>query len=132
MSTDKNTSGDDQDCGVIDWSVLDAFQSIRKPGGPDLRRHIMNVFLNSSPALMDGIRAAFSASDGETLAKAAHSLKSSSMNVGAVKVGAVCKELERIGKTGELGEHTVLLARIQAEYAAVETAFREELGGSGS
>lgn len=132
MSMESNLTVHDRGSDVIDWSILDALQAIRKPGGPDLRRHIMNVFLDSSPALMDGISAAFSVCDGESLAKAAHSLKSSSMNVGAVRVCAVCKELERIGKAGELGDHTDLLARIQAEYDAVETAFRKELGGSGS
>ncbi len=127
MSTENFLIEDERRGATIDWSVLDALQAIRRPGGPDLRYAIMNLYLESSPALMEGVRAAFVSLDGESLSRAAHSLKSSSLNVGAVGIGALCKELESVGKSGDLGAHQGLLFKIQNEYAAVEAAFRDAL-----
>jgi HPt (histidine-containing phosphotransfer) domain-containing protein len=59
--------------------------------------------------------------------KAAHSLKSSSMNVGASAFGTLCAELELSGKTGNLQQAVDLLAIAQTQYEAVAAVFRESL-----
>jgi HPt (histidine-containing phosphotransfer) domain-containing protein len=112
---------------VIDWSVLDAFAAFRKPGGQDPRVRLMNVYLQSSPSLLETLRAALTAGDAAALAKAAHSLKSSSSGVGATGFGGVCAALEMLGRTNALQDAPALLEKAEKEFTAVCAAFRQAL-----
>ena len=69
------------------------------------------------------MHSALQTADSESLAKAAHSLKSSSLNMGATALGELCASLEKIGKSGTTAETGDLFARAELEYAAVETTF---------
>jgi len=113
--------------GVIDWSVLDQFLVFRKPGGPDPRRRIITIYLDSSPMLMEAIKTAINEADGSLLSKSSHSLKSSSMNVGAGSLGSLCAELERTGKTGSIVEAKNLVERLETQYAAASAALHDAL-----
>jgi HPt (histidine-containing phosphotransfer) domain-containing protein len=115
---------------VIDWSVLATLTAFRKPGAPDPRLRVIDAYLDSAPGLMDAIREAIDALDGQVLAKAAHSMKSSSMNVGAKGLGTLCAELEQSGKDGNLRQAGDLLAMAQTQYEAVTAVFKESLAGS--
>ncbi|MDD2336800.1 MAG: Hpt domain-containing protein [Geobacteraceae bacterium] len=108
---------------MIDWSVLEAFLAFRRQGGPDPRIRLINVFLTSSPALLGAIRAALQSSDAASLSKAAHSMKSGSLNMGAVGLGGLCAALEKIGRNGTTDKAGELFAKVEREYAAVEAAF---------
>jgi HPt (histidine-containing phosphotransfer) domain-containing protein len=110
---------------TINWEVLEALLVLRKPGGPDPRARLIKVFLSSSPTLMDSLRTAHRNSDPEALAQAAHSMKSSSMNLGATELGNLCAELERIGRSGSMEKTGDLLAMAESEYASVATAFEK-------
>ena len=112
---------------VIDWSVLDQFLEFRKPGGPDPRRRIITIYLDSSPMLMEAIKTAINGADGSLLSKSAHSLKSSSMNVGAGSLGSLCAELERTGKTGAIVEAKNLVERLKKQYTDASAALHDAL-----
>ena len=112
---------------VVEWSVLDEFLAFRKPGAPDPRRRIITIYLDSAPMLMEAMITAISAADGTSLTKAAHSLKSSSMNVGAGGLGSLCAELERTGKAGSIEEAKNLVDRAEMQYAAVIAALKDAL-----
>jgi HPt (histidine-containing phosphotransfer) domain-containing protein len=77
--------------------------------------------------LMEAIKTAISAADGTLLTKAAHSLKSSSMNVGAGGLGSLCAELERTGKAGSNEEAKNLVDRVEIQYAAAIAALKDAL-----
>lgn len=124
-STAGHGNGSSIQNGVIDWSVLDQFLVFRKPGGPDPRRRIITIYLDSSPMLIEAIKTAIDGADGSLLSKSAHSLKSSSMNVGAGTLGSLCAELERTGKTGSIVEAKNLAERLETQYAAVTAALQD-------
>jgi HPt (histidine-containing phosphotransfer) domain-containing protein len=126
-STDDPGNGDSMKNGVIDWSVLEDYLAFRKPGRPDPRRRIISIYLDSAPALMEAIKTAISGADGTLLSKSAHSLKSSSMNVGAGGLGSLCAELERTGRVGAIDEAKNLAERLETQYAAVTAALRDAL-----
>ena len=112
---------------VIDWSVLDQFLVFRKPGGPDPRRRIITIYLDSSPMLMEAIKTAINGADGSLLSNSSHSLKSSSMNVGAGSLGSLCAELERTGKTGSIVEAKNLVERLKKQYTDASAALHDAL-----
>jgi HPt (histidine-containing phosphotransfer) domain-containing protein len=126
------TSGNNQfeernDLQEIDLTVLDVLLSLKKPGAPDPRRRIIAIYLESAPKLMDSIRGAFAVSDRGSLRKSAHSLKSSSYNVGARCLGSICGELEQLAKTGPLDDEGGLMERAETSFKAVMASLEEAL-----
>jgi CheY-like chemotaxis protein len=111
----------------LDRKALDTLRSLRKGGTPDLLHKVLHMYLNTAPQLLHTIRDAVARSDALALQQAAHSLKSSSANVGALQLAAFSKEMEALGKTQSLIQTGSLLAAMEAEYAVVEEALQREL-----
>lgn len=107
----------------IDWSMLDSLAALGRPGAPDLRIRLLDAFLSSAPSLMKNLRIAVAGSDTAAIAKAAHSLKSSSMNMGATSLGNLCSQLERHGREACLDQAAGLLAEAEDEFRLVREAF---------
>ncbi|HWR88967.1 MAG TPA: Hpt domain-containing protein, partial [Dissulfurispiraceae bacterium] len=59
--------------------------------------------------------------------RTAHALKSSSANVGAMRLSALFKEMEAAGRLKSLTETAHLLGRIESEYKVVRAALEREL-----
>jgi HPt (histidine-containing phosphotransfer) domain-containing protein len=127
MTTESEFSTNECESPVIDWSVLGVLEGLRKPGEPDSRIPLINIYLKFSSEIMKHIRTAFRTCDGQLLETSAHSLKSSSMSMGATGFGALCGELERIGRRNALPETGDLLHRAEEQYAAVTVALKEAL-----
>ena len=73
------------------------------------------------------MREAIPQRDAATLHRTAHSLKSSSATLGALRLAALCKEAEAMGRTNMLDDMPALWERIQSEYAVVQEALMGEL-----
>jgi HPt (histidine-containing phosphotransfer) domain-containing protein len=112
---------------TIDWSILETLRSYRKQGAPDPCIRLINIFLSSSPALLTTMHTALEAADPKSLAKAAHTMKSSSLNMGATALGELCASFEKIGKSTITAQASNLFAMAKLEYAAVEAAFQKVL-----
>ena len=117
--------------GAVDWSVLNALSVLQKPGTQDLRVRLMTIFLKSSPPLIEGIKAAIVALDSQLLTTSAHTLKTTCLSLGAMKLGAICAELEQIGRNNVLRDAGDLPLLAVEQYAAVTTAFRDALAQGG-
>ena len=64
---------------------------------------LINAYLADGGAQVDAIEAAVAADDAEALVRPAHTLKSSSATVGALRLAAASRELEMAGRSGSLG-----------------------------
>ena len=106
----------------IDWSVLEEFSALQKPGMPDVRARLVTAYLTSASSLMENVRQAIQDSDPQALAKAAHSMKPGSMNVGAITLGNLFAELEQISRTGNLTNAPALYERIEESYLSCISA----------
>lgn len=69
----------------LDISVLDAIRPLRREGKPDPRGRIVSLFLKHSGQLVINTEDALNHGDVRAVSELAHSLKSSSGNVGALK-----------------------------------------------
>ncbi len=127
MTRDGESPENEHKSAVIDWNVLGALEELRKPGEPDMRSMLIKVYLKSSVGLINQIKTAIGKSDGPSLASAAHSLKSASVHMGATRLGVLCGELDRIGRSGVLSEAVDLVRRAEEQYAAVVTALEKAL-----
>ena len=102
-------------------------------GEPDLVEALIALFLKETPSLLAALRQAFDAGKADRVSRAAHSLKSSSANLGAARISTLCAELEERGRRGDLAGVSAPLAELTPEYdrvAAALAARRSEHGHS--
>jgi two-component system sensor histidine kinase/response regulator len=128
------TAPADKEPPVLRSEALAQIRALQRPGSPDLVSKVVDLYLDSAPKLVESVRAAVHAGDTEALAGAAHSLKSSSANLGVGRLSDLCKELELQGRRGDLTGAAERLADIEAELLRAEQALRRELepaAGSG-
>jgi HPt (histidine-containing phosphotransfer) domain-containing protein len=85
----------------------------------------MGVYLDNSLALLRQVEQGVIAGDADALRRAAHSLKSSSANVGAEKLSKLFLELEVLGRDGQLTAAKPLLDETRRAYAAATAEMRQ-------
>jgi two-component system sensor histidine kinase/response regulator len=112
---------------IIDRQVLETLKSLRGGKAPNLLPKVLRLYLIHAPQLLHTMHDAVAQSDALALQRAAHNLKSSSANVGAMQLAAFSKEMEDLGKAQQITQAVALLATIEAEYAMVEEALQREL-----
>lgn len=107
----------------------EAIQAIRDLAGdtPDLLGQIVQLYLESAPALLAQLAAGLAAADLDSIGNAAHSLKSSSANLGAIELSKMCGKLEAAARAGAIGADVPSLSAIEAEYQQVRAALLAEL-----
>jgi HPt (histidine-containing phosphotransfer) domain-containing protein len=93
-------------------------------GDREFLGELLDVYFEDAPRLLERMHAALAPANAEEFRRAAHSLKSTSANFGAMALSRMCKGLEDLGKTGELDGGAEGLALAEAEYGRV----RAELG----
>jgi CheY-like chemotaxis protein len=104
---------------VLDRQALGRIRALHRPGGPNLLAKVLGLYSSSSLALADAIRAASMSNDAESLRQAAHALKSSSANVGAMAFADLCKVVEVTAAQGKLDQARVLIDELLAEHKRV-------------
>lgn len=92
-------------------------------------QELIGAYLEDSPGQIHEMRAALEAGEGERFTRAAHSLKSTSANLGAHRLQVYARQLEQLGRAGDLGAAAERLPDLEGEYARVESelgAWRDE------
>ena len=115
------------DVSTIDPRAWESIRSLQRPGQPDMLCKVIDKYLSSSRQLIDTMRAAVPQNDAGSLHRTAHSLKSSSAMLGALRLAALCKEAEAMGRTNLLSGMPVLWEKIESEYAVVQEVLMDEL-----
>ena len=116
---------DDQPSSAsIDASVLDGLSELQEIGSHNLVQRVVQAYLESSEELAMQLHAAIDSADAESVAKTVHTLKSSSANVGALKLAGLCKTLEAAGRQSDLSMAAELHQQIQQEYEQVIDALK--------
>ncbi len=98
--------------GVID---LEVFEELRAVLGQQVKQ-VITVFFDDTPHLIAILEAAAQVPDYTALREAAHSLKSSSANLGAMGLSAAAKHVELGARTGTLDYPVKAVARIASEF----------------
>lgn len=80
---------------TVKHDVIAHLKSMQKPGGPDIFARLLNLYFESSSSDIEKIRKAAEAKNWKEVGEAAHSLKSSSANLGAAIVSSLCANIEK-------------------------------------
>jgi signal transduction histidine kinase/CheY-like chemotaxis protein len=111
----------DHDTGpAIDSDVI---EELRLALGGEVEQ-LINVFLDDTPMLIARLEAAALAPDMDMLREVAHSLKSSSANLGAMALSVAAKRVELGVRTGTLDRPAVAVAMVSSEFARASQALR--------
>jgi CheY-like chemotaxis protein/HPt (histidine-containing phosphotransfer) domain-containing protein len=112
---------------VLDRQVLEQLSRVRTNGKPELLARVINLYLVESPKLVQKLKQAAGASDARAIARSAHSLKSSSANVGAKVLSGYCADIEASARRADTEEARKILARIETEHGSVQSALAAEV-----
>ena len=109
---------------VISSSVLDELRDVL---GSEVDK-IIAAYLEDTPRLIAQLERAAVDNDPIALRVAAHTLKSSSANVGATTLSDAARDLEHGARDGTLGQPASAVAAIVGEFARVRAALLAQLG----
>jgi signal transduction histidine kinase/DNA-binding NarL/FixJ family response regulator/HPt (histidine-containing phosphotransfer) domain-containing protein len=88
---------------------------------------LVRVFLEDAPRSLIRLEAAAAAGDNDGLISPAHSLKSTSANLGAMEVSAQAKHIEHAARQKTLTDAPQRVASLSAEFARASAALNEML-----
>lgn len=108
----------------VDPSALAELRALQRPQAPDLVERAIELFGGGMSKLLAQARQAQAALDLDTLERCAHTMASVSLNLGAVELGGLCRQLE--ARAAGHGDAAALLDRIEGLAAQVERALREQ------
>jgi signal transduction histidine kinase/DNA-binding response OmpR family regulator len=109
--------------GRLDQALIAPLRAKR----PELLARIIKTFLQHAPTTLTELTTAASAGDCERMGRAAHSLKSSSANLGAMALSLRCRDLETSARINDLPTSCHHALAIAAGFSAVERALEAEL-----
>jgi HPt (histidine-containing phosphotransfer) domain-containing protein len=112
--------------GSIDRRMLVKLQELQIEGEPSILDKIITAYLESSTVLISQLHNCLAANDVQALQKSAHSLKSSSANVGAVKLSEMSKLLEQKCRRSQLENIEALITSIEYEFVKVNEGLKKE------
>jgi signal transduction histidine kinase/CheY-like chemotaxis protein len=116
----------------IDHRALASIAALQRPGAPPLLAKVISTYCQSSSDLLEKLRQAVEKGEAEAARQAAHSLKSSSANLGAKQLVSLSKELEDACRSRSMQHTGPLWERIKTEHSRVVAALQKELTGAAS
>ena len=110
---------------ALDPKTVGRIQALAAAGRHDLLPRLAALFISSSAPLVATVRRAVGEANLEALLQAAHALKSSSGNVGALALSSLCRDLETACRNGDVEGAKALVERLYHAHAAVLAALED-------
>ncbi len=112
---------------AIEAVALQRIRALQRPGAINVLNKVISLYLESAPPLVNNIIAAITRADGESLKQNAHSLKSSSSNLGALQLSNTCQQLERLGAEGDTATARELIDTLEQQLEQVRITLSNEM-----
>lgn len=103
----------------VDREALSLLREVMEDGYPEL----LDTFLADSESRLHELQ---KTADAKVLSEVAHSFKGSASNMGAVRLAALCHELEAESKDKSPSEIARLVADISSEFCEVRPVYEDE------
>ncbi len=78
------------------------FAELKRMSGDELINDVIDAFLDDAPKMIAAMQAALDSHDVESFRRNAHSMKSNADTFGATALAALARELEAMGRAGDL------------------------------
>ncbi|MGE3772426.1 MAG: Hpt domain-containing protein [Gammaproteobacteria bacterium] len=86
----------------LDPDAIAALRALQMPGRPSIVLRVFDLFETSTASLLIELEQGLASGDLSLVTRAAHTLKSSSANIGATALAAQAKAIEHCGREGDL------------------------------
>ncbi len=116
---------------VLDQSVLASLRELQEAGDPDIVAEVGGLFIKHSPEKVDAIMQSVEKDDAKGLQLAAHSMKSSSAYIGAMRLSTLAKELEMMGRSNSMKGAKEKAKMLKEEFSLVMEAILAEIQMTG-
>jgi HPt (histidine-containing phosphotransfer) domain-containing protein len=83
-----------------DDPILARLQELENETDHEFVLELIDIYISETPKHLTALKAALKEKNLSALTIAAHTLKGSSLNLGAKKLGALCYKLEELGRSG--------------------------------
>jgi len=126
LETDKNNNNTSNEKTILESNIIENLREV------EALDEVIEIYLDTSPELLENINIAINQANSLMLKNAAHSLKSISGTLGAMTLYKICQELELLARLAyESGNFTPaeaikIFAEVKIEYEKVINALKLE------
>ncbi len=110
------------DSSVIDPQSIENLRDLNPDDGDEFLREITAIFLDDTPQRIAELERSLAAGDNATFIRAAHSIKGSSANLGALILRTAAGTLEHESKVNGLASVGPLLEAVKTEFGRAHVA----------
>jgi histidine phosphotransfer protein HptB len=111
---------------VIDQAV---YAELKETAGAEFVDDLVDTFIDEASGMLAELRSARAENHADRFRRAAHSLKTNANTFGAVRLGALARDLELKGLDPDPVRDTAAIAALEAEYTRAATALKELRNG---
>lgn len=104
------------DSPVIDLQAIEVLRSLNPDDNGEFLKEIVGIFLEDTPQRIAELDQSLAASDLPRFTRAAHSIKGSSANMGAVLLRSAAERLEHHSKANGLTDCEALVNAVKSEF----------------
>jgi HPt (histidine-containing phosphotransfer) domain-containing protein len=113
------------DSVVIDSQVIENLRSLNPGDNDEFLREIAGIFFEDTPLRIAELDQSLASGDAVRFTRAAHSIKGSSANLGAMMLRAAAEKLEHQSRTNGLTDVTPLVAQVKSEFSRAHEALQK-------
>ena len=110
---------------IIDPQAIENLRALTPGDHDEFLREIVGIFLEDTPKRIAELDQSLAGDDPLRFTRAAHSVKGSSSNLGAMALRAVAERLEQQSKQSGLTGLEPMLAELKDEFARADAALRQ-------
>ncbi len=111
---------------VLDPATIESLRALSDDG--EFLKEIAGIFIADTPERIAELEKSQAAGDITTFTRAAHSIKGSSANIGAMRLGAAAARLETESKKSPISTLTPMIGELKAEFEQVRTELAKLTG----
>jgi signal transduction histidine kinase/CheY-like chemotaxis protein len=100
---------------TLDHSAIEAVRQLDPDGNDRLLSRLIALYRDDSSQLLADIDNGMKVGDADAVARAAHTLKSSSANLGATNVAAIARKIESSARNGDIAELPATMTQLRAQ-----------------
>jgi HPt (histidine-containing phosphotransfer) domain-containing protein len=104
---------------ILNPDAIAALRGLSPDGGNSFLREMIEIYTADTPKQFAWLDEALAQGKAADLIRAAHTIKGSSGNFGAMRLVQAAQAVEALGKAGDLAGAARLIPELKAEYAAV-------------
>lgn len=97
-------------------NTLTNLRALEKDLGGDFLTELLELYFNDTRALLFQLEQAVQTADASAIAQIAHSIKGSSANMRMDQMADVSARIEKLAKTGQVGDSQSLLVELEREF----------------